>query len=209
MLFPESPSWALPQKWGQTQHLCFVEKRALNKYTQWAGNSSLRTRATEGDFSSALRHRWAVSLSKWWFVLECQKLQNWKPQTFICSFQLHKSEPAKNLAYISSIPDNSFPVLWMVWLAAALAAIRDDQLFLTVVALGCSLPPPGPGTAVLQLYLPACCCSGSAPSGWACFAEQHWELPQCQLWVHNTPACKKKRSPGKKTTLLTQPAGVC
>lgn len=97
-----------------------------------------------------------------------------------------------------------FPVLWMVWLAAALVAIRDDQL--TVVALGCSLPPPGPGTAALQLYPPACCCSGWAPSGWACFAEQHWELPQYQLWVHSTPACKKKRSPGKKTTLLTHPA---
>lgn len=137
---------------------------------------------------------------------ECQKCQNWKLQTFVCSFQLHKSEPAKIWPTFQAFLTTIFPVLWMVWLAAALVAIRDDQLFLTVVTQGCSLPPPDPGTAVLQLYLPACCCSGWAPSGWACFAEQHWELPQYQLWVHSTPACKKKRSPGKKTTLLTHSA---
>lgn len=107
--FPRKPFvGSSPETRPNPASLFCSKKRPLNNFTQRAGNSSLRTRATEDDCSSALKHRWAVSLSKEWFNLECQKLGNWKPQTFVCSFQLHKSEPAKNLAYISSIPDNNF-----------------------------------------------------------------------------------------------------
>lgn len=129
--------------------------------------------------------------------------QNESPRHLLAVFNYRNLSQQKNCPEFQAFLTIIFPVLGVGWLAAGLAPARGSQLFLTVVTLGCSLPPPVLGTAALLLYLPACCYSGWAPSGWACFAEQHWELPQYQLWVHNTPACEKKRSPEVKQLVFT------